>query len=197
MSGYSTSSVRIQDRIKILTLSNSHIMFIQKVAMKSSVQDSIFPEPGEILRDDQKKVFKHYCGLIDQLLILENPTAPKIRLEGKHKKKLSLDVIKELTLYMRMVIAGLDNDNGYRKNKLRRDRCEFEKYKPHQRNDFFKVYKVELCLITLVTIVFYLILIQSYLLRNFFKNLLSRKQLNYIAKKFTRRLQAQLKRKRQ
>lgn len=114
-------------------------MFIQKVAMKSANQGSIFPEPGESLRNDQKKVFKQYRGLIDELLILENPTAPKIRLNEKNKKKLSLDVIKELTLYMRMVIAGLDNDDGYRKNKLLRDRRDFEKYKKHQRNDFFKV----------------------------------------------------------
>ena len=123
-------------------------MFIQKIAMKSSNQESILPEPGESLRDDKKKAFKHYCGLIDQLLILENPSAPKIRLEGKHKKYLSLDLIKELTLYMRMVIAGLDNDDGYRRNKLRRDRRDFEKYKPHQRIDFFKVFKIVLYVIT-------------------------------------------------
>ena len=115
-------------------------MFIQKLAIKSSTQESILQEPGESLRNDQKKIFNHYRGLIDQLLILEDPTAPKIRLDEKNKKRLSLDVVKELTLYMRMVIAGLDNDGGYRKNKLLRDRRDFEKYKKHQRNDFFKVY---------------------------------------------------------
>ena len=130
----------------MLTLDNLQSMSIQKEKRKSFlVQETIFPEPGDTLRDDQKKVFKQYKGLIEKLLILD-PKATKICLDEKNKRKLSLDVIKELTLHLRMVLAGLDKSNtsreGYRQNKLAEDRREFEKYKKHQRVYFFEVFNL-------------------------------------------------------
>ena len=119
-------------------------MTVQKEARKSLILETILPEPGDILRVDQKKVFEHYCGIIRQFLILKNLSTPKICLEGKHKRKLSLDVIKELTLQLRMTIAGMENEGksdaaGYRKNELLRDRRDFEKYKSNKKAYFFQV----------------------------------------------------------
>ena len=100
---------------------------------------------------EDKRSFECFQTQVYEYLVKKNKNAKKIRFEGKNKRYLTYQVVKELIIYRRMLMEGLKNAgpdgepceiamSRYLSENISRDRQYFdENYGQQKKKEVFEV----------------------------------------------------------